>query len=135
MFGVDLEQTSSNNIQDLIESRVEKRTKGVYVPVGGKKMLTFMDDFNMPSKDAYGSQPPLELIRLWLDYGFWYDRVRQTVRYIRVSNTVFSCQVYYFASRRGRWSIAMSVFVSMSFCLLDRVIMCYINQLLTLTLH
>jgi len=44
-----------------------------------------MDDFNMPTKDTYGSQPPLELIRLWLDYGFWYDRVRQTVRYIRVS--------------------------------------------------
>jgi len=82
---VGCRQTSSNNIQDLIESRVEKRTKGVFVPVGGKKMLTFMDDFNMPAKDAYGSQPPLELIRLWLDYGFWYDRVRQTVRYIRVS--------------------------------------------------
>jgi len=77
-------QTSSNNIQDIIESRVEKRTKGVYVPLGSKKMLTFMDDFNMPTKDAYGSQPPLELIRLWLDYGFWYDRVRQTVRHIRV---------------------------------------------------
>jgi len=77
-------QTSSNNIQDIIESRLEKRTKGVYVPVGGKKMLTFMDDFNMPTKDAFGSQPPLELIRLWLDYGFWYDRVRQTIRHVRV---------------------------------------------------
>ena len=64
---------------------MEKRTKGVFVPLGGKKMLTFMDDFNMPSKDAYGSQPPLELMRLWLDYGFWYDRVRQTIKYIRVS--------------------------------------------------
>lgn len=77
-------QTSSNNVQDIIESRVEKRTKGVYVPIGGKKLLTFMDDFNMPAKDTFGSQPPLELIKLWLDYGFWYDRMKQTQKYIKV---------------------------------------------------
>ena len=57
-------QTTSNNVQDIIESRVEKRTKGVYVPLGGKKLITFMDDFNMPAKDTFGSQPPLELIKV-----------------------------------------------------------------------
>jgi dynein heavy chain len=76
-------QTSSNNVQEIIEARVEKRTKGVYVPLGGKKLLNFMDDFNMPAKDEYGSQPPLELMRLWLDYGFWYDRKKQTTKYIK----------------------------------------------------
>lgn len=76
-------QTSSNNVQDIIESRVEKRTKGVYVPLGGKKLISFLDDFNMPAKDTFGSQPPLELIRLWLDYGFWYDRGKQTVKNIK----------------------------------------------------
>ncbi|KAK1331639.1 hypothetical protein QTO34_009597 [Cnephaeus nilssonii] len=75
--------TTSNNVQSIIESRVEKRTKGVYVPVGGKSMITFMDDLNMPAKDMFGSQPPLELLRLWIDYGFWYDRLKQTVKYIR----------------------------------------------------
>lgn len=34
-------------VQEIIESRVEKRTKGVFVPIGGKKLLNFMDDFNM----------------------------------------------------------------------------------------
>uniref|UniRef100_A0A2K5ICV1 Dynein axonemal heavy chain 2 n=1 Tax=Colobus angolensis palliatus TaxID=336983 RepID=A0A2K5ICV1_COLAP len=76
-------QTTSNNVQSIIESRVEKRTKGVYVPFGGKSMLTFMDDLNMPAKDMFGSQPPLELIRLWIDYGFWYDRSKQTIKHIR----------------------------------------------------
>ena len=71
-------------VQDIIESRVEKRTKGVYVPLGGKKLLTFMDDFNMPAKDTFGSQPPLELIKLWIDYGFWYDRLKQTAKQIKV---------------------------------------------------
>lgn len=59
--------------------------QGVYVPIGGKQLINFMDDFNMPAKDTFGSQPPLELIRLWLDYGFWYDRQKQTVKYIKVS--------------------------------------------------
>ncbi|KAK7102408.1 hypothetical protein V1264_020630 [Littorina saxatilis] len=76
-------QTTSNNVQAIIESRVEKRTKGVYVPLGGKKLITFMDDFNMPARDTFGSQPPLELMRLWLDYGFWYDRQKQTVKKIQ----------------------------------------------------
>ncbi len=76
-------QTSSNMVQEIIESRVEKRTKGVYVPIGGKKMVNFMDDFNMPAKDVYGSQPPLELVRQWLDFGFWYDRKKQTTKYVK----------------------------------------------------
>lgn len=70
-------------VQEIIEARVEKRTKGVYVPIGGKKMINFIDDFNMPAKDTYGSQPPLELIRLWLDWGFWYDRKKQTTKHIK----------------------------------------------------
>lgn len=57
---------------------------GVYVPIGGKKLVTFMDDFNMPAKDTFGSQPPLELIRQWIDYGFWYDRMKQIVKQVKV---------------------------------------------------
>lgn len=85
VYSVLFHQTTSNNVQSIIESRVEKRTKGVYVPFGGKSMITFMDDLNMPAKDMFGSQPPLELIRLWIDYGFWYDRMKQSIKHIRVS--------------------------------------------------
>ena len=35
---------------------------------GNKRMLCFVDDLNMPRKDTYGSQPPLELIRPGLRY-------------------------------------------------------------------
>ncbi|KAM6949562.1 LOW QUALITY PROTEIN: dynein axonemal heavy chain 2 [Aplochiton taeniatus] len=76
-------QTTSNNVQAIIESRVEKRTKGVYVPVGGKCMLCFLDDLNMPALDSFGSQPPLELLRHWMDYGFWYDREKQTLKCVK----------------------------------------------------
>lgn len=76
-------QTTSNILQDAIESRTEKRTKNVFVPIGGKEMITFVDDFNMPVKDFYGSQPPLELLRQWIDYGFVYDRQKQNAKYIK----------------------------------------------------
>ena len=58
------------------------------MPTGGKQLITFMDDLNMPSKDLFGSQPPLELIRQWLDYGFWYDRQKQTIKYVKVGSKI-----------------------------------------------
>lgn len=76
-------QTTAKNIQEIIEGRTEKQTKGIYVPIGGKIMITFMDDFNMPAKDIYGSQHALELVRQWIDYGFWYDRQNQMRTHIK----------------------------------------------------
>jgi len=74
--------TSSNGTQDIIEAKIEKRIKNKFGPPGNRKMLTFVDDFNMPRKDFYGSQPPIELLRQWVDYGCWYDRKKQTLRYV-----------------------------------------------------
>ncbi|XP_040887758.1 dynein heavy chain 2, axonemal [Toxotes jaculatrix] len=76
-------QTTSNNIQAIVESRIEKRTKSVFVPAGGKRLLCFLDDLNMPAHDLFGSQPPLELLRLWIDYSFWYDRQKQTLKFVK----------------------------------------------------
>jgi len=76
-------RTSSNKVQEIFESRVEKRTKDVFAPPAGKKMVCFVDDVNMPAKDTFGSMPPLELLRQWMEHGFWYDRAKQSARYIK----------------------------------------------------
>ncbi|KAF4323742.1 hypothetical protein BBO99_00000832 [Phytophthora kernoviae] len=73
--------TSSATTQDMIENVMEKRSLNRFGPVGGKKLVTFIDDMNMPTKDMFGSQPPLELLRQWVDYSCWYDRKKQTLKY------------------------------------------------------
>ncbi|XP_058811885.1 dynein axonemal heavy chain 10 isoform X1 [Topomyia yanbarensis] len=67
-------RTSSLDVQKTIEAAVDKRTKDIFGPPVGKKLVAFIDDMNMPQVDSYGTQQPIALLKLLFEREGMYDR-------------------------------------------------------------
>lgn len=79
-------QTSANQTQDTVDGKMDKRRKGVYGPPIGKKVIIFVDDLNMPKKEKFGAQPPIELVRQYLDHKGWYNR--KDLQFMRLEDVI-----------------------------------------------
>ena len=56
-------ETSSDTAQQMIEVRLEKKSRTCWGSSHGKRLALFVDDVNMPKHEEFGAQPALELLR------------------------------------------------------------------------
>jgi dynein heavy chain len=69
-------------------SRLDRRRKGTFGPPMMKKAVFFVDDMNMPQKDRYGSQGPIELLRQYMDHGHWFVRNTNSIKKNLIFNSI-----------------------------------------------
>lgn len=67
-------QTTALRTQQAIEDKLEKKKRSILGAAIGKSIAVFVDDLNMPAVEQYGAQPPIELLRLFVDRKGLYDR-------------------------------------------------------------
>jgi len=84
-------QTSSANIVDFLENRLERKRKTLLGAPPGTAMLLFIDDINMPMLETYGAQPPIELLRQVIDYHGFYDRKKLFWKGVQDTQLIAAC--------------------------------------------
>ena len=84
-------KTTCKNLQDAFEGNLEAKRKTLLGPPGGKKMIFFIDDVNMPQLDRYFSQPPCELLRQTIDSTGFYDTKKLIFKQVKDTRFICAC--------------------------------------------
>ena len=68
--------TTSAVLQTQLQQKLERKMGRRWGPVGSKNLVWVLDDVNTPAPDKYNTQTAIELLRQFLDYSTWYQKVR-----------------------------------------------------------
>lgn len=82
-------QTCSLATQLTIEDKLKKKSKIEYGATSGRQNVIFIDDCHMPQIEKFGAQPPIELLRLLVDKGYFWDRRERFQK--NISDTTLLC--------------------------------------------
>ena len=81
-------KTSSESLQENIMNSGIGKLGTRFYGLSGKTLVFFIDDFNMPYVDQYGTQSPIALLRQIVDYNLVYDR-ENLEEYITIQDLYF----------------------------------------------
>ncbi len=86
-------RTKSQDVQASVEASISKQSGSVYAPIGGKKLVVFIDDLNMPAMDEFGTREALALLLFLIGKGGLYNSGKDlTLKHI--------CDVEYIAAMK-----------------------------------
>ncbi|XP_063958044.1 dynein axonemal heavy chain 6-like isoform X2 [Lytechinus pictus] len=84
-------QTSPARVTTQIQHKLIKKGKETMVGPRGKKVVVFVDDLNLPAPEQYGAQPPLELLRQFMELRGFYDTTKLAWKNILDVTLVAAC--------------------------------------------
>ncbi|WAR20146.1 DYH6-like protein, partial [Mya arenaria] len=76
-------QTTSARLQAQIKHNLIQKGRNTLGAPKGRKVLLFVDDLNMPAPEQFGAQPPLELLRQFLELSGFYHTEKNAWKVIQ----------------------------------------------------
>ncbi|XP_053375273.1 dynein axonemal heavy chain 6-like isoform X4 [Mercenaria mercenaria] len=84
-------QTTSARLQAQIKHNLIQKGRNTLGAPKGRKVVMFVDDLNMPAPEEYGAQPPLELLRQFLELNGFYHTEKNAWKEIMDVTVVAAC--------------------------------------------
>lgn len=84
-------QTTSTRLQAQITHNLIQKGRNMLGAPKGRKVILFVDDLNMPAPEMYGAQPPLELLRQFLELSGFYHTEKNAWKEISDVTVVAAC--------------------------------------------